>query len=59
MNVDIDRQIKRPAEFRLFYWLGLWFLLFQFLIYLALVISINFIFDATADNENNFIRLFV
>lgn len=56
---NINRRIKRPMEFRLFYWMGLTFLFLECLIYLALIISINAFFKARDQNSNLIIRMLV
>lgn len=58
-SVNINRRIKRPMEFRLFYWMGLTFLFLECLIYLALIISIDTFFRARDENSNLIVRMLV
>lgn len=60
---DIDRRIKRPIEFRIFYWMDLVFLLIQTLVYSGAAFRIDSLTDLSHKAEdtqaNAFVRLLV
>lgn len=60
---EIDRQIKRPIEFRIFYWMGLIFLFIQTLVYSGAAFQIDALTDLSHRGEdtdlNYFVRLLI
>ena len=51
LQTNIDRQIKRPIEFRIFYWLGFLFLFMQTLVYMGAAFRVDALTDLSHKAE--------